>query len=178
MNIYVYILTSPFATERWWHSVERARPEICRDSSSAQVRTRSTAPWTGEGPEISFCIKPFHSKVISGSQDLRQASAPVAGLEPTTEESCRFQGRLANHCANDAPLHVNKTRGEDNANIVQGSGETRPGTPIFSGSHTQAYRQSLHDAPIVNVPTDQYVYTRGSSEFSHFEGRSTDWGHR
>ncbi|GFO49725.1 hypothetical protein PoB_007623000 [Plakobranchus ocellatus] len=34
-----------------------------------------------------FCIQPVHNKVISGFQALRQARAPVAGLELTTERS-------------------------------------------------------------------------------------------
>ncbi|GFN92906.1 TBC1 domain family member 2b [Plakobranchus ocellatus] len=41
---------------------------------------------------------PVHIKVISGFQTLRQARAPVAGLVPATE------GRLASHCATDAPV--------------------------------------------------------------------------
>ncbi|GFO35814.1 hypothetical protein PoB_006231900 [Plakobranchus ocellatus] len=35
----------------------------------------------------------IHDKVISGFQALRQARAPVAGLEPTTEWSLQISGR-------------------------------------------------------------------------------------
>ncbi|GFO16381.1 hypothetical protein PoB_004288600 [Plakobranchus ocellatus] len=34
-----------------------------------------------------------HNKVISGFQALRQARAPVAGLEPATEGSLQISGR-------------------------------------------------------------------------------------
>ncbi|GFO21882.1 hypothetical protein PoB_004838700, partial [Plakobranchus ocellatus] len=36
---------------------------------------------------------PVHNKVISGFQALRQARAPVAGLEPATEGSLQISGR-------------------------------------------------------------------------------------
>ncbi|GFO20405.1 hypothetical protein PoB_004691000 [Plakobranchus ocellatus] len=38
-------------------------------------------------------IRPIHNKVISGFQALRQARAPVAGLEPVTEGSLQISGR-------------------------------------------------------------------------------------
>ncbi|GFO15154.1 hypothetical protein PoB_004165900 [Plakobranchus ocellatus] len=37
--------------------------------------------------------EPVHNKVISGFQALRQARAPVAGLEPATEGSLQISGR-------------------------------------------------------------------------------------
>ncbi|GFO34515.1 hypothetical protein PoB_006102000 [Plakobranchus ocellatus] len=37
--------------------------------------------------------QPVHNKVISGFQALRQARAPVAGLEPATEGSLQISGR-------------------------------------------------------------------------------------
>ncbi|GFN79644.1 hypothetical protein PoB_000615000 [Plakobranchus ocellatus] len=36
---------------------------------------------------------PVHNKVISGFQALRQARAPVTGLEPATEGSLQISGR-------------------------------------------------------------------------------------
>ncbi|GFO43659.1 transposable element p transposase-like protein [Plakobranchus ocellatus] len=41
----------------------------------------------------SFLLYGFHNKVISGFQALRQARAPVAGLEPATEGSLQISGR-------------------------------------------------------------------------------------
>ncbi|GFO00199.1 hypothetical protein PoB_002670400 [Plakobranchus ocellatus] len=38
-------------------------------------------------------LEKFHNKVISGFQALRQARAPVAGLEPATEGSLQISGR-------------------------------------------------------------------------------------
>ncbi|GFO08955.1 hypothetical protein PoB_003546000 [Plakobranchus ocellatus] len=39
---------------------------------------------------MGFCIKPVHNKVISGFKALRQAGAPMAGLEPATEGSLQI----------------------------------------------------------------------------------------
>ncbi|GFO33589.1 hypothetical protein PoB_006009400 [Plakobranchus ocellatus] len=38
-------------------------------------------------------MKPVHNKMISGFQALRQARAPVAGLQPATEGSLQISGR-------------------------------------------------------------------------------------
>ncbi|GFN86387.1 hypothetical protein PoB_001289300 [Plakobranchus ocellatus] len=42
-------------------------------------------------------------RVISGFEAIRQARAPVVGLEPKQKGPYRFQGRFAFHCATDAP---------------------------------------------------------------------------
>ncbi|GFN83631.1 hypothetical protein PoB_001013700 [Plakobranchus ocellatus] len=39
-----------------------------------------------------FCMQPVHNKGISGSQALRQATAPVAGHEPVTEGYLKISG--------------------------------------------------------------------------------------
>ncbi|GFN78818.1 hypothetical protein PoB_000532400 [Plakobranchus ocellatus] len=44
-----------------------------------------------------------HNKVISGFRALRQARAPVAGLEPRQKGPCISQGGLTSDCATDAP---------------------------------------------------------------------------
>ncbi|GFN95782.1 hypothetical protein PoB_002228800 [Plakobranchus ocellatus] len=42
-----------------------------------------------------FYIQPVHNKVISGFQALRQARAPMAGLEPAIEGSLQSSDSLA-----------------------------------------------------------------------------------
>ncbi|GFO27517.1 hypothetical protein PoB_005402200 [Plakobranchus ocellatus] len=42
---------------------------------------------------ISIRMQPVHNNVISGYWALRQARAPVAGLEPSTEGSLQISGR-------------------------------------------------------------------------------------
>ncbi|GFO38880.1 hypothetical protein PoB_006538500 [Plakobranchus ocellatus] len=68
-----------------------------------------------------------HNKVISGFQALRRARAPVAGLEPATERSCRSQGGLAIHCATDAPPELGNggSSGEAVGYKVRGSNPIR-----------------------------------------------------
>ncbi|GFN79803.1 hypothetical protein PoB_000630900 [Plakobranchus ocellatus] len=41
-----------------------------------------------------FVYIAVHNKVISGFKALRQAGAPTAGLEPTTEGSMQISGRI------------------------------------------------------------------------------------
>ncbi|GFO00009.1 hypothetical protein PoB_002651400 [Plakobranchus ocellatus] len=57
----------------------------------------------GDDRDGDVCVFPLHDKVISGFQALRQAKAPIAGLEPEAE-GCRYQGGLASPCATDAPM--------------------------------------------------------------------------
>ncbi|GFN98927.1 hypothetical protein PoB_002543300 [Plakobranchus ocellatus] len=49
-------------------------------------------------------LMPDHNKVISGFQALRQARAPVASVEPTTEGSLQISGR------NRKPLYLRRPR--------------------------------------------------------------------
>ncbi|GFO33729.1 hypothetical protein PoB_006023400 [Plakobranchus ocellatus] len=42
---------------------------------------------------LGFCIQPVHNKVISGFKALRQAGAPMAGLEPAPKGSLQISGR-------------------------------------------------------------------------------------
>ncbi|GFO48922.1 hypothetical protein PoB_007542700 [Plakobranchus ocellatus] len=58
----------------------------------SRLRAPLPAPWPDGGPE-SLRSSCFHNKVISGFRALRQARAPVAGLEPATEGSLQISGR-------------------------------------------------------------------------------------
>ncbi|GFN85579.1 hypothetical protein PoB_001208500 [Plakobranchus ocellatus] len=80
-------------------SSERSTTEV--DSSCSD----HTAGDTREMTIVCIAERPVHNKVISGFQALRQARAPVAGLEPATEGPCRSQGGLTSHCATDAPYY-------------------------------------------------------------------------
>ncbi|GFN96964.1 hypothetical protein PoB_002347000 [Plakobranchus ocellatus] len=40
---------------------------------------------------MGFCVQPVHNKVISGFRAIRQARAPVVGVEPATEGSLRIR---------------------------------------------------------------------------------------
>ncbi|GFN88964.1 hypothetical protein PoB_001547000 [Plakobranchus ocellatus] len=43
---------------------------------------------------MGYCVEPVHNKLISGFKALRQAGAPVAGLEPAIEGSQQISGRI------------------------------------------------------------------------------------
>ncbi|GFO35371.1 hypothetical protein PoB_006187600 [Plakobranchus ocellatus] len=51
-------------------------------------------------------LEPVQNKIISGFQALRQATAPVAGLEPATEGSLQISGRVRYPSCNQTPLSV------------------------------------------------------------------------
>ncbi|GFO07706.1 hypothetical protein PoB_003421100 [Plakobranchus ocellatus] len=53
---------------------------------------------------LGFCIEPVHNKVISGFKALRQAGAPMAGLEPATEGSLQISGRTHKPLCHRRPL--------------------------------------------------------------------------
>ncbi|GFO45379.1 hypothetical protein PoB_007188400 [Plakobranchus ocellatus] len=58
------------------------------------------------GNTFSAGAKPVHNKVISGFQALRQARAPVAGLEPATEGSLQISGRTRKPLCYRRPLQL------------------------------------------------------------------------
>ncbi|GFN86623.1 hypothetical protein PoB_001312900 [Plakobranchus ocellatus] len=51
---------------------------------------------------LDFCLESVHNKMISGFKALRQAGAPMAGLEPATEGSPQISGGLTSHCTTDS----------------------------------------------------------------------------
>ncbi|GFO28203.1 hypothetical protein PoB_005470800 [Plakobranchus ocellatus] len=51
---------------------------------------------------LDFCIESVHNKMISGFKALRQAGAPMSGLEPATEGSPQISGGLTSHCTTDS----------------------------------------------------------------------------
>ncbi|GFO32366.1 hypothetical protein PoB_005887100 [Plakobranchus ocellatus] len=54
--------------------------------------------------EVSFCVQPVYKKVIPGFRALRQATSPLAGLEPAMKGPCRSQGRYDIGCDTNAPI--------------------------------------------------------------------------
>ncbi|GFO10894.1 hypothetical protein PoB_003739900 [Plakobranchus ocellatus] len=53
---------------------------------------------------LGFCLQHVHNKVISGFYSLRQAKAPVAGLEPATDGSMQISGRIQSPWCHQSPL--------------------------------------------------------------------------
>ncbi|GFN82222.1 hypothetical protein PoB_000872800 [Plakobranchus ocellatus] len=73
-------------------------PGVVDSQMSQQKKASRRTDRTSKNEE-----NPVHNKVISGFEALRQAGAPVAGLEHATEGSLQISGGLTSHCATDAP---------------------------------------------------------------------------
>ncbi|GFN89152.1 hypothetical protein PoB_001565800 [Plakobranchus ocellatus] len=62
------------------------------------------------GPRVTG---PVHNKVISGLRALRQAAAPVAGLEPATEGPLQISGRDSLATVPPTPLQIQGITNQD-----------------------------------------------------------------
>ncbi|GFO43484.1 hypothetical protein PoB_006998900 [Plakobranchus ocellatus] len=86
----IYAISGSQALRQAREPVAELKPTTERSIAVNKAGSLSKIPYTSRFGWFGYCIYPVHNKVISDFQALRQARAPVAGLEPTTESSLQI----------------------------------------------------------------------------------------
>ncbi|GFO35018.1 hypothetical protein PoB_006152300 [Plakobranchus ocellatus] len=121
--------------------------------SVVSVRPELVEGWRYEADgDTRVCHWPVHNKVISGFQALRQASAPVAGLEPATKGLLQILGRIQSCISERATALFSIKPGVKSATSISGgclSGSRRLSLSplIVPGSGGAAVHNSRPDNP-------------------------------